>query len=96
MAWWNPMTWFEASRRAAGRMLRAWRIVRAKFDAAQTTPDNRRHWANADLLSADASASPATDNTLLVVFMDHSLPTPNQERKVFYTEHLAPQAQPSS
>ena len=33
-------------------------IVRAKFDAAQTTADNRRHWANADGLSPDAAASP--------------------------------------
>jgi len=30
--------------------------VRAKFDSAQTTPDNRRHWANADSLSPDAAA----------------------------------------
>ncbi|MCA1997877.1 MAG: phage portal protein [Armatimonadetes bacterium] len=33
------------------------RVVRAKYDAAQTTPDNRRHWANADHLSANAAAS---------------------------------------
>ena len=33
-------------------------VVRAKFDSAQTTPDNRRHWANADGLSADAAANP--------------------------------------
>ena len=32
-------------------------VLRAKFDSAQTTPDNRRHWANADHLSADAAAS---------------------------------------
>ncbi|MCG3181852.1 MAG: hypothetical protein BIFFINMI_04287 [Phycisphaerae bacterium] len=32
-------------------------VVRAKFDSAQTTADNRRHWANADALSADAAAS---------------------------------------
>ncbi|HOF17398.1 MAG TPA: hypothetical protein PK082_00685, partial [Phycisphaerae bacterium] len=32
--------------------------VRAKFDSAQTTPDNRRHWANADGLAADAAANP--------------------------------------
>ncbi len=32
-------------------------MVRAKFDAAQTTDENRRHWANADLLSPDAAAS---------------------------------------
>ena len=34
-----------------GRLL----VVRGKYDAAQTTPENRRHWANADLLSADAA-----------------------------------------
>ena len=33
-------------------------VVRARFDAAQTTADNVRHWANADGLSADAAASP--------------------------------------
>lgn len=31
----------------------------ARFDSAQTTADNRRHWANADALSADAAANPA-------------------------------------
>jgi len=31
--------------------------LRARYDAAQTTPDNRRHWANADHLSANAAAS---------------------------------------
>jgi capsid protein len=39
-------------------------LVRAKFDAAQTTPDNRRHWANADALAADAAASPEVRRTL--------------------------------
>ncbi len=34
-----------------GRLL----VVRGKYDAAQTTPENRRHWANADHLSADAA-----------------------------------------
>jgi lambda family phage portal protein len=37
-----------------GRLL----VVRGKYDAAQTTPDNRKHWANADHLSANAAASP--------------------------------------
>jgi len=32
--------------------------LRARYDAAVTTDDNRRHWANADALSADAAASP--------------------------------------
>ena len=40
------------------------RMVRAKFDSAQTNADNRRHWANADGLSADAAASPAIRRTL--------------------------------
>ena len=34
------------------------RFIRAKFDSAQTTPDNMRHWANADFLSANAAARP--------------------------------------
>lgn len=42
-----------AAAAARGRLL----VVRGKYDAAQTTHENRRHWANADHLSADASAS---------------------------------------
>ena len=33
--------------------------IRAKFDLAQTTNENRRHWASADNLSARAALSPA-------------------------------------
>ncbi|MCK6490623.1 MAG: phage portal protein, partial [Planctomycetes bacterium] len=40
------------------------RRVRARYDAALTTPDNHRHWALADGLSADAAASPAVRRTL--------------------------------
>jgi capsid protein len=32
-------------------------MIRARFDAAQTTADNARHWAMADALSADAAGS---------------------------------------
>ncbi|KKL03513.1 hypothetical protein LCGC14_2625390 [marine sediment metagenome] len=32
-------------------------IIRAKYDAAQTTGENRRHWANADNVSAVADAA---------------------------------------
>jgi len=39
-------------------------LVRGRYDAAQTTPDNRKHWANADHLSADAAASPDVRRTL--------------------------------
>ena len=35
-----------------------WRRLLAKYDAAQTTDDNIRHWPNADSLSADAANSP--------------------------------------
>ena len=32
-------------------------VVRAKYDAAQSTSDNTRHWINADGLSANAAMS---------------------------------------
>jgi lambda family phage portal protein len=34
-------------------------VVQAKFDLAQTTSENRKHWASADGLSARAAISPA-------------------------------------
>ncbi len=33
-------------------------VMRARYDAAQTTADNARHWAMADALSADGAMSP--------------------------------------
>ncbi len=33
------------------------RVLRARYDAAQTTADNRRHWANADGLSPNTAMS---------------------------------------
>ena len=39
-----------------GRLLRPWSL-RGRYDAAATTADNRRHWANADGLSANAANS---------------------------------------
>ncbi|MBE3099496.1 MAG: phage portal protein [Planctomycetes bacterium] len=53
-----------AKRRPMSVGARAVRFIRAKFDSAQTTPDNRRHWANADYLAADAAASPDVRRTL--------------------------------
>jgi capsid protein len=38
--------------------------IRARYDAAQTTEDNRRHWSNADAMSADASANPQVRRTI--------------------------------
>lgn len=40
------------------------REVRARYDAAQTSADNRRHWASADGLSAIAANSPSVRATL--------------------------------
>jgi lambda family phage portal protein len=37
---------------------RAVRVVRGRYDAATVTDENRRHWANADGLSANAANSP--------------------------------------
>jgi len=52
------------SKRKKARVSGHLMLVRARFDAAQTTPDNRKHWANADHLSADAAASPEVRRTL--------------------------------
>jgi len=48
---------FRKTRKASshGRSLPA--VVRARYDAAQTTAENARHWAMADALSADGAAS---------------------------------------
>jgi len=54
MGWWP---WSKRVRLAV-------RFIRAKFDSAQTTPENRRHWANADYLSADAAANRQVRQTL--------------------------------
>ncbi len=40
------------------------RILRASYDAAQTSSDNVRHWAATDSLSADAANSPAVRKKL--------------------------------
>jgi len=39
-------------------------VVRARYDAAQTTKDNGKHWAAADHLSADMEAAPEVRRTL--------------------------------
>ncbi|MBN1909112.1 MAG: hypothetical protein JW818_05180, partial [Pirellulales bacterium] len=38
--------------------------LRARYDAAQTTAENARHWAMADSLSADAATTPDVRRTL--------------------------------
>jgi lambda family phage portal protein len=51
-----------ADRRSAGPG--GHRTLRARYDAAQTTSDNHRHWILADGLSADAAASPTVRRVL--------------------------------
>ena len=43
-----------SARRSIGGRFVSW--MRARFDAAQTTKDNAKHWGAADFLSADAEA----------------------------------------
>ena len=60
------LTWLKnlASRpQPSGRRPTA-RIVRARFDAAVTNDENRRHWANADALSPNAAISAEVRRTL--------------------------------
>ena len=40
------------------------RLVVAKFDSAKTTPENRKHWANADRLSPKAAINPEVRRVL--------------------------------
>lgn len=39
-------------------------VVRAKYDSAQTTADNRRHWAAADGLAPNAAVNPSVRRTI--------------------------------
>jgi len=56
--------WFFGKNKKNKIIHPAARILRARFDAAQTTADNQRHWANADSLSADSAANIDVRRTL--------------------------------
>jgi lambda family phage portal protein len=56
--------WFFGKNKERKVIQPAGRILRARFDAAQTTADNQRHWSNADGLSADGAASADVRKTL--------------------------------
>jgi lambda family phage portal protein len=53
----NWLSKLIAAKPRVGSDARAVRILRARYDAAVTNEDNRRHWANADGLSANAANS---------------------------------------
>lgn len=54
----------EAGKLLAPRPRRSGMRVDARYDAATTSDNNRRHWANADGLSANAANSPQVRRTL--------------------------------
>jgi lambda family phage portal protein len=58
------MKLFRKSKSPAKAKFSAFSWLRARFDAAQTTKDNARHWAAAEFLSADAEADSAARKTL--------------------------------
>ena len=62
------LTWLRqlVSRHSAGASAPRGRllVVRGKYDAAQTTHENRRHWAAADHLSANAAMCSEVRRTL--------------------------------
>ncbi len=60
MGWLAGILGRSNRRPAAPRQLQ----VRARYDAAITNDANRKHWANADGLSADAAATPEVRRTL--------------------------------
>ena len=50
--------WPSKKKDAKARSSLLARFLRARFDAAQTTKDNAKHWSAAEFLSADAEADP--------------------------------------
>jgi hypothetical protein len=60
------LKWITAAtqNRKPGRSARHTSYLRARYDAATTSEENRRHWANADGLSANAANSPEVRRSL--------------------------------
>ena len=58
------LDWFRKSpiKAAAPRVIT--RVINAKYDAAQTDDDNKRHWSQSDSLSARQANSPAVRESL--------------------------------
>ena len=61
---WLKNTRSDSKQRQTLRMVHVPLRVRGRYDAAATTDENRRHWANADLLSANAANNPKVRQTL--------------------------------
>jgi len=61
---WLKKTRGNEPQRRTLRMVHVPLHVRGRYDAAATTDENRRHWANADFLSVNAANSPQVRRTL--------------------------------
>ena len=62
------MRWFRKGRQVAAKArfsLPRW--IKARFDAAQTTKDNAKHWGAAEFLSADAEADSSVRKILRTI-----------------------------
>lgn len=57
---WNRIRslWKPAAPQLSPQVVQALKLIRARYDAAVTNDQNRRHWANADSLSINAANSP--------------------------------------
>ncbi len=55
MALWERIT--KLFKRTSAAIMPGGRVIRARYDAAQITDENRRHWAMADSLSAKQANS---------------------------------------
>jgi lambda family phage portal protein len=64
MIGWLKKTFAAKSPRQNLRGFRTSLRVRGRYDAAATTDENRRHWANADFLSANAANNPRVRSVL--------------------------------
>ncbi len=58
MLTWLKSLWSPPTPPTLPHVAQALRLIRARYDAAGTNDENRRHWANADNLSANAANSP--------------------------------------
>ncbi len=58
MLGWLRNLWTSRTPPSSPQVVQALRLIRARYDAAVTNDENRRHWAGADNLSANAANNP--------------------------------------
>ena len=81
---------FARSRGRNGAWFGPCRFLRGRYDAAVTNDDNRRHWANADGLSANAANTPEVRRILRnraryeQSFHEHRFIQPSGQERIEY------------